>query len=161
MRLNFQVLSNGKWLNFLFHSQPQILSVLEVSLQWKISSVQNYLHVGRRRLNSDYVKNQPKIGKVKKKMQNGSTFGERSWIRIHMKDPSPGVKKRPKNASLQSLMGVRKLRIWVLPLKNCTFVIYEQIWLLKVSYERGDLEPFFENFKCVRSYPSSGLISNS
>ena len=68
------------------------------------------------------------MGKVKKKnMQNGSTFGERSWIWIHMKDPSLGVKKRPKNASLQSLMGVRKLRIGGLPLKNCTFVIYGQI----------------------------------
>ena len=57
-----------------------------------------------------------------------------------MKDPSPGGKKRPKSARLQSLMGVRKLKIGVLPLKNCSFVIYEQIQLLNVSYERGDRE---------------------
>ena len=76
-----------------------------------------------------------------------------------MKDPSPGGKKRPKSARLQSLMGVRKLKIGVLPLKNCSFVIYEQIQLLKVSYERGDLEQFFKNFKDVRSYPYRGLIS--
>ena len=56
-------------------------------------------------------------------------------------------------------MGLRKLKIGILPLKNFSFVIYEQIQLLKVSYERGDLEQFFKNFKDVRSYPYRGLIS--
>ena len=46
----------------------------------------------------------------------------------------------------------------VLRLKNCSFVIYEKIRLLKVSYERGDFERFFKTFKGVRSYPYSGLI---
>ena len=44
-------------------------------------------------------------------------------------------------------------------MKNFSFVIYEQIQLLKVSYERGDLEQFFKNFKDVRSYPYRDLIS--
>ena len=78
----------------------------------------------------------PTKNEKKKKFPNGSTFGERSGIRIRMKDPSPGGKKRPKNASLQSLMGVQKLKLEF----YLSFVIYEQIRLLKVSYEGGDLD---------------------
>ena len=44
-------------------------------------------------------------------------------------------------------------------LKNCNSLIFHRIQLLKVSSERRDLEPFFKNFKGVRSYTYRGLIS--
>ena len=43
---------------------------------------------------------------------------------------------------------------------NCSFVIYEQIQLLKVSYERRDLEQFLKTSKMSEvTYPYRCLIS--
>ena len=45
-------------------------------------------------------------------------------------------------------------------MKNCSFVIYEQIQLLKVSYERRDLEQFLKTSKMSEvTYHYRGLIS--
>ena len=61
--------------------------------------------------------------------------------------------------ALTSKAGVRKSSFCFFRIKNPSCLHYGQIGLLKVSSERGDLKPFFKNFKCVRSYPYSSLIS--
>ena len=58
--------------------------------------------------------------------------------------------------ALTSKAGVRKSNFSFFGIKNPSFLHYAQIGLLK-----GDLDPFFKNFEGVRSYPYSGLISNS
>ena len=61
--------------------------------------------------------------------------------------------------ALMSKAGVRKSNFCFFQLKNCNSLIFHRIQLLKVSSERRDLEPFFKNFKGVRSYTYRGLIS--
>ena len=49
--------------------------------------------------------------------------------------------------------GCTKIEFCFFGIKNPSSLHFAQIGLFKVSSERGDLEIFLKNFKCVRSFP--------
>ena len=96
-----------------------------------------------------------------------STFGESSWIRIRIKNLSPGVKNNTKKGQFTVFNWCPKIKSQGLTFEKLYFCYlqYVQMGLSKVSFERGYPEAFSKTLNVSKVTPlfevtSSKVIMN-